>query len=94
MLEKFRRFCRSVESNILNEESNDSAFENADDMLAALEEKLSLDLFKKDKTLIEKIKSTPKDIRESALDRFYDLSLKNEDQDAVIKQIYHYIKEF
>lgn len=94
MLEKFNRFCSNLEKQIIKEQKEDDAFETSDEMVSALSEKLSFDLFKKDKDLIKKIKNTLKDVREEALDKFYDLSLKDEVQNKVIKQIYHYINEF
>lgn len=94
MLEKFNRFCSNLEKQIIKEQKEDDAFETSDEMVSALNEKLSFDLFKKDKDLIKKIKNTLKDVRDEALDKFYDLSLKDDVQNKVISQIYHYIKEF
>ena len=93
MLEKLDKFCSELKARIVIEQADDK-FEDAAAMVEALNEKLSFDDFKHDRELIKKIKRTFKDIRDEALEKYYDESLNDEEQDQVKNQIYHYAKEF
>lgn len=95
MLEKLHRLCSQIESSIVGEQTDrGNGFTDPDEMVSALDGKLSLDMLKRDKGLIRRIKGTPKDIRDEALAKFYDMSLENDEQNTAMSQIYHYVREF
>lgn len=97
MLEKLHRLCSQIECGIVGEQTGEgggNGFTDPDEMVSALDGKLSLDMLKRDKGLIRRIKGTPKDVRDEALAKFYDMSLANDEQNMAMSQIYHYVREF
>lgn len=93
MLEKFNKFCSNIEARIIKEQVENDSFKSSDEIIDELEKKFSLQDLKDDRTLIKKLKRTSDDILEEALNEYYDPSLKNDMQNMIISQIYHYLKE-